>query len=223
MSNSIDGWIMGMFFFIDFLLWNVIYSWQVYNLWKPMEVNHCMDSNIGTNSKWTSHLGLLTHPRWTNTHNCTKSLFWIRHFKGHIKPRKHYYCKVSINNHECTQWMIWTFMLWLAQGNEIVFVFYIKSCHGELTMEWRGWHGCLNWPWFFKTCAIYFMLIQATTFKSRCLHAANVFNWCIVIVSKKLSFYMRSRSNSNGHRCGRNAWQLNINVCLVKGLLSIWI
>jgi hypothetical protein len=49
---------------------------------------------------------LLTDPRWTNTHNCTKSLFWIRHFKGHIKPRKHCYRKVSIINNECTQWMI---------------------------------------------------------------------------------------------------------------------
>ncbi len=44
MTNSIDGWIMGMFFFIDFLLWNVIYNWQVCNLCKPEEVNHCMDS-----------------------------------------------------------------------------------------------------------------------------------------------------------------------------------
>jgi hypothetical protein len=44
MTNSIDGWIMGMFFFIDFLLWNVIYSWQVCNLCKLVEVNHCMDS-----------------------------------------------------------------------------------------------------------------------------------------------------------------------------------
>jgi hypothetical protein len=129
MSNSIDGWIMGMFFFIDFLLWNVIYSWQVYNLWKPMEVNHCMDSNIGTNSKWTSHLGLLTHPRWTNTHNCTKSLFWIRHFKGHIKPRKHYYCKVSINNHECTQWMICFELLCCDWHKEMRLFLYFISNH----------------------------------------------------------------------------------------------
>jgi len=191
------------------------------SLWKLTIV---WTQNIGTNNTWTSHL---THPRWTNTHNCTESLFWIKHFKDHIKPKKQYYCKVSIINYECTQWMIClellccAFMLWWAQGNVIDFVFYIKSCHDELIMEWRGWCGCLNCHGF-RTCAIYFMLIQAITLKSRCLHVANVFNWCIVIVSEKLSFYTtRSRGNSNGHKCGRNAWQLNINVCLVKDLLPI--
>jgi len=105
-----------------------------------------------------------------------------RHFKGHIKPLKHYYCKVSIINHECTQWMI-CFELFCCD----CFCILYQICHGEFTMERRGWHGCLNCH-SFRTCAIYFMLIQATTFKSRCLHVTNVFNWWIVIVSKKLSF-----------------------------------
>lgn len=72
----------------------------------PWKLTIVWTQNIGTNSTWISHLGLLIHPRWTNTHNCIESLFWIKHFKGHIKPRKHYYHKVSIINHECTQWMI---------------------------------------------------------------------------------------------------------------------
>jgi hypothetical protein len=96
------------------------------SLWKLTIV---WTQNIGTNSLWTSHLGLLIRPRWTNTHNCIESVFWIRHFKGHIKPRKHYYCKVSIIKHECNQWMICFELLCCDGHKEMWLLLYFISNH----------------------------------------------------------------------------------------------
>lgn len=116
------------------------------SLWKLTIVR---TQNIGTNSTRTSHLGLLTHPRWTNTHNYTESLFWIRHFKSHIKPRKHYYRKVSIINHECTNgWYVFNFYVVMGTRKCDCFCILYQIMPWWINNGTKGVTCLLKLPWF---------------------------------------------------------------------------